>query len=519
LAYPVFQFLNFELVTARREIRRDGETLAVEPKVYDLLLFLLERRDRAVSKEELQDAVWPSVIVTEAALTRCIMKARTLVDDDAKVQQVIRTLHGHGYRFVADVEEISGDSAVVAATPQADQETVSVAVLPFASLSDDETQRYLADGLTQDIITDLSRNPWLMVVARNSSPAPVTPAKHDELGAELGVRYLVEGSLRRHGDHLRVTASLTDALSGVCEWSERYDQSLDEFFSIQDDISQSIAGSLGSHVRRAEGKRAERAEPGSLDVWGLLHRGMSISWSRFNQQSNLEAEACYRQALELAPDNARALAFASASIAMKVANGWSDDINADRALAMKLGRRAIELLPNDAMVLASFGHANTCLGSSMDAVGLLERALQLDPSNAWIHGLYAYALTAVGRAEEAIPVLIRAMRLSPRDIAMHWYLVMLAWAYLQLDQFEDAAREAQRSINAFAGWAIVWVTLGVALAALDQRDEARRTFAVASDLEARFGREGFRRFFRFILRDDVKGDRCAANLEELWPQA
>ena len=518
MSKPVFAFLDCEVFTARREIRRDGETLPVEPKVYDLILYLLERRDRDVSKQELQEAIWPGVIVTDSALTRCIMKARNLMGDDAKLQSVIKTVHSRGYRFAANALESAGDSKNTIGQ-QRPTERMTIAVLPFRNLSNQDEQNFLAEGLTQDIITDLSRNSWLMVVARASS-ANYTNVDTDlqTISSELGVQYIVEGSIRRLKDNIRVSASLTDVVSGASEWSERYDQSLEDFFEIENEISHSIASSLGSHVRRAEARRAARADPEALDVWGLLHRGMEISWSRFSRESNLEAESIYRKALALAPDNPRAMAFLAGSIGMKVSNGWSEDIEGDAAEAWKLGQRAVAVSPEDSMILNSFGHMNTCLGRHSDGVKILERAIEIDPSSAWGIGLLAFALVGCGRADEAIERINEVLRLSPRDAAVHWYLSMYSWAYLQLGHYEDAAREAQRSINSFAGWQVPWATLAVARAGMGEWDRAREAAEVAASLEPVVDDQGYSKFFRFIVRDETRGAEIAAWLQRVWPQ-
>ena len=508
--------MDYTVVTARQEIQRAGEALPVEPKVYDLILYLLERRDRAVSKEELQEAIWPNVIVTESALTRCIMKARILAGDDGKEQSVIRTAHARGYRFVADVAETIDEPA--APVPADGIERITVAVLPFRNLSDDDDQAFLADGLTQDIITDLSRNSWLMVVARGSSDRYTQKdVDYRTVSSELGARYLVEGSVRRVKDTLRVNTALTNAATGAREWSERYDQPVEQFFEIQDEIVQSIAASLGSHVRRAEGTRADRADPETLDVWGLLHKGMAISWSRFSRESNLEAEDIYRKALELSPDSSRAMAFLACSVAMKVSNGWSTDIAADSAEAWAYGQKAIKASPEDPMILGSVGHTNTCLGKAASAVDMLNHAIDIDPSSSWVLGLQAFALTAAGRAEEALKAVGKARRLSPRDAAAHWHLSMYSWAYVQLGQYEDAAREAQNSINAFAGWQVPWATLAVARAGLGQWDDAREAANVAAALEPVVDNVGYSRFFRFIVRDEARGDEIESWLQQIWP--
>jgi len=516
LSQPVFRFLEFEMVTARREILRDGESLPAEPKVYDLLLYLLEHADRSVSKDELQDAIWPKVIVTESALTRCIMKARQLVGDDAKQQRVIGTVQKTGYRFVAPVEQLEpGQSA--AGKLQGGRERTSIAVMPFSNLSGSADQDYLADGLTIDISTALSRNAWLFVIAPGSmSNYRSHDTEYQKVAEDLGAHYVVEGSLRLAGDKIRVNAALVDATTGAREWSEHYDQPLADFFEIQDDITQQIVASLGSQVRRAEGRKAEKANNDALDVWGLLHKGMSISWSRFNRESNLEAEAIYRKALEIEPDNGRALAFLATSIAMKVSNGWSENVTADSYAAWLMGRKAISLLPDEPMVLTSFGHLNTCLGKASEAIQVLERSHELDPNSSWTMGLLAFALTCCGRAEESIRHLGNALRLSPRDAAAHWFLAMLSWAYLQLANYEDAAREAQRSINAFSGWAVPWAVLAVARAGLGQVDDAREALDVCRRLDPCGTREGYAKFFGYVVRDEKGRAAIRTWLEELW---
>lgn len=516
MSRPVFRFLEFEIVTARREIIRDGESLPAEPKVYDLLLYLLERADRSVSKDELQDAIWPKVVVTESALTRCVMKARQLVGDDSKQQRVIGTVQKTGYRFVASVEELEhGQSAT--AKLHGGRERTSIAVLPFANLSGLPDQDYLASGLTLDISTALSRNAWLFVIAPGSmSDYRSHDVEYHSVAEDLGAHYVVEGSLRLAGDKLRINAALVDTATGAREWSERYDQPLADFFEIQDDITQQIVASLGSQVRRAEGRKAEKASNDSLDVWGLLHKGMSISWSRFNRESNLEAEAIYRKALEIEPENGRALAFLATSIAMKVSNGWSENIVVDSVAAWAMGRKAISLLPDEPMVLTSFGHLNTCLGKASEAVRILERSHELDPNSSWTMGLLAFALTSCGRAEESIRYLGNALRLSPRDAAIHWFLAMLSWAYLQLANFEDAAREAQRSINAFSGWAVAWAVLAVARAGLGQFEDAREALDVCRRLDSRSTKEGYAKFFGYVVRDDKGRAAIRKWLDELW---
>jgi len=515
---PIFKFLNHTVVTARREILCDGAPVSVEPKVYDLLLYLLQNRDRAVSKDELQDAIWPNVIVTESALTRCVMKARQAVGDDSRKMRVIGTVKKGGYRLVAPVEELQKEQAIAPGNRAGGREQIPIAVLPFANLGDSADQNYLADGLTLDISTDLSRNAWMFVVSPGSlRDYRSLSVEYQQVAEDFGVQYVVEGSLRRAGDSLRVHASLVDAATGAREWSERYDGPVTNFFEIQDDITRQIVASLGSQVRKAEGRKSVRADADSLDVWGLLHRGTGISWSRFNRESNLQAEQAYRAALAIEPDNGRALIFLATSLAMKISNGWSENIAADSHAAWSMGKKGVDSLPNDPLVLASFGHIHTCLGEAAKGVEYLERSLELDPNSAWSMGLLALALTCSGRAGDAIPQVTAALRLSPRDEATHWFLANLAWAYLHQKHYDDAAREAQRSVNAYPGWAPPWVTLAVAQAALGQVPEGREAIAECRKIDGCVTRDGFARYFDYIVKDEQHRQFIRARLREVWP--
>ena len=517
MGQPAYRFGDIEIVTARREILRDGESLAVEPKVYDLLLYLVENRDRAVPKDELQDAIWPGVIVTEAALTRCVMKARQVVLDSAAEQRVIRTLHSHGYQLVASVEEARTREA---AANSKGRERIRVAVLPFRNLSERDDHTYLAEGLTQDIITNLSRNTWLFVIGAGSSlayrqrhPMPT------EVATDLGARYVVEGSVRHSAERLRVSAALIDTTTSVQEWSDRYDRPLEDLFEIQDEISLGIAASLGSSLRRAEARRAEKADPDALDAWGLVHRGIAMSWSRFSRQSNLEAESLYRKALELAPANPAALALLGSSLAMKVSNGWSDALETDAAEAWRMGKEAMNIAPDDAMVLTHWGHTHYCLGRAGDAVPIYERARELDPSSAMTLGLMSLALIGSGRATDALESVSQALLLSPRDVALHWYLSAYSFAYLQLGQYEDAAREARRAVASFRGWQPPWVALAIGLAGVGQWQDARAAAQTAADLEPLVGKDGFKKYFRHVVRDDARSEQIDAWLDDIWPAA
>lgn len=537
---------RWHIDTARFELVRESRPVAVRPQVLDLLILLIENRERIVSKSEILNSIWKGRVVSEAALSSCIKAARQAIGDDGSLQQCIRTVHGRGFRFIAaiaiakDGEDTSAppadtlDGAGLASVSVPQEATKlpgpslsaphlprpdkpSLVVLPFTNLSGTAETDRLTDALTEDVITDLSRNGWLFVIGRNSSFAyrgRELPSR--TVSAELGVRYIVEGSVRKTGDRVRVAAQLVDADTGMQEWGHRYDRPLSDLFEVLDEITRAIVASLGSELRRAEGKRARRADPATLDAWGLLHRGMAISWSTFNARTNAEAEELYRRAMEIAPEDPRAHAFLATCLAMKATNGWSLDVRAIRKEAWVEAQRALDSAPDDPVVLGQIGHLNSCLNHPDVGLRLLERSIELDPNNAFSIGMRAYALTALGRAEEAIAAVEEVRRRSPRDPSVHWYLAMLAWANLQLERFDDCARAAKESVAHYNGWQPPWVTLAVALVALGDLEAARAAAATGRRIAPTVPRWGYEEFFRYHSRDAEQADRVGALLREAW---
>src|SRR5215467_7019569 len=240
----VFRFGDHVLDTERRELRRGAELVALEPQVFDLLAYLVRNRGRVVSKDDLIDGVWGGRIVSDSALTTRLNAARKAVNDSGAAQRVIRTLSRKGMRFVADVTEdgILEAAAAVSEPSLALPDKPSIAVLPFANLSGDPEQEYFTDGMAEEIITALSRIRWLFVIARNSSftyKGQVIDIKR--VGRDLGVRYILEGAVRKAGDRVRITAQLIDATNGAHLWADRFDGSLGDVFELQGNVAASVA--------------------------------------------------------------------------------------------------------------------------------------------------------------------------------------------------------------------------------------------------------------------------------------
>jgi len=275
-----FQFEDFVLDAERRELRRAGDLIAVEPQVFDMIEFLVRHRDRVVTRDDLLDAIWNGRVVSESTLASLINAARRALNDTGEEQRLIRTVARKGLRFVGEVADGKAASAVNAhAAPQSGLQLPyrpAIAVLPFTNMSGEPEQEYFSDGISEDIITALSKLRWFFVIARNSSFIYKGKAVHlNQIAEELGVRYVVEGSVRKEGERIRITAQLNDVASGSHLWAERYDRELADVFAVQDEITENIVAAIEQKLYAAESFRAQRKPPDSMDAWDLVMRALS----------------------------------------------------------------------------------------------------------------------------------------------------------------------------------------------------------------------------------------------------
>ena len=270
-----FRFENNVLDGDLRELTCSGAAVPLQPQVFDLLLYLVAQRTRVVSKDDLISQIWSDRIISDSALNSRINAARKALGDDGATQRLIKTIPRKGFRFVGEVrEEVAAATAPaqpVAVLPRALADRPAVAVLAFENMSGDPAQDYFGDGISEDILTALSKQRWFMVIARNSSFTYKGRAVHiRQIAEELGVRYIVEGSVRRADNRVRITAQLNDATTGSHLWAERYDRELIDVFAVQDEITNAIAAAIEPQIHAAESFRAHRKPPASLDAWDLL---------------------------------------------------------------------------------------------------------------------------------------------------------------------------------------------------------------------------------------------------------
>jgi TolB-like protein/Tfp pilus assembly protein PilF len=480
-----FRFENHELDGELRELIRDGVRIPLQPQVFDLLLFLVEQRDRLVSKDDLIGKVWGNRAISDSALNSRINAARAAIGDDGKTQRAIRTVPRKGFRFVAECVEVlpAGQPAPVEPdpAPAAASDRPAIAVMAFNNMSDDPDQDYFCDGIGEDILTALSKVRWFLVIARNSSFTYKGRSVHiRQVAEELGVRYVVEGSVRKAGDRVRITAQLNDATSGSHLWAEHYDRDLVDVFAVQDEITNSIVAAIEPQIYAAENFRARRKPPASLDAWDLLMRGLSHFW-RVTREDHVVAQALLQKAVEIDPNYGQALAVLAASHMFGVHLGWAD-LASTAPIAERTAAQAVQLDHEDAWAHAALGSVYFSTRRLADALSEFETALRMNPNFCLVQGYYALALSYAGRTEDSFEAAQRAIRLSPRDPSLAIYYGIAAYARFMTRQYDEAialAREAIRHRGDLTGaYRVLAVSAGMtgdAETAAAALSELRRT--------------------------------------------
>jgi adenylate cyclase len=409
-----------------------------------------------------------------------------------RVEAEFEDLGEHNLKNVAEpvrVYSVTSNSAQTVGSPLEGKplalpDKPSLAVLPFDNMSRDPEQEFLADGITEDLITALSKIRWFFVIARNSTFTYKGKALEvKQVAKELGVRYVLEGSVRKAANRVRITAQLVDATTGRHVWAERYDRQIEDIFDLQDEMTQTIVGAVEPEISAVERQRALSKPPESLDAWECYQRGLWHLWTA-KQDGNLEAEKLLKRATELDPSFAPAYAYGSYVQYSRVIMGWSNDVEHCLGAGMALAQQALALDDKDPMAYFAAGRIYMMQGHHDDSIASLKTAIELNPSFAQSHHGLGMALTLAGRLDEAKGSLTMAERLSPRD-PNHWAsTVVHALACILSGDYEDAVHWARKTIqNPRSKGYWPHAMLAAALADLDQMADARA--AVAAALEAK----------------------------------
>lgn len=467
----LFQFGEYVLNGDLYRLSKNGVAVDVEPQVFDLLMYLTMHRDRVVGRDELLGKLWQGRVVSDSALSGRLKAARKAVGDSGKRQSVIKTVHGRGYQFIADVagsgasdSQNTGPPTSVASGPQL---APFVIVLPFKNMSGDPAQEYFSDGITEDIITELSRFHELRVMARNSSFFYKGHSmKVQDIGRELGVDYLVEGSVRRVADRVRVTVQMVDADGGTHIWGERYDRELDELFEVQDELTRSIVAVLPRRLEQVAMQRAFRDPTQSLSAYDNYLKGRWLFL-----QSGAEDQTAIQfleKAIELDPRFAIAYSVLADLYSYRLYSlkPWQGDLESQ---ARNYIERALALEENDSEIHVGAANVYLSCGEFDLARYHAGLAIKLNPNNTSALNMYGFVLTYLGEAEDGLRAMLEAEKMEVhmpglsleamaetqyllrdyeaaietyrrwREPPLHTY-VHLAACYAQLGRMDDAQR-------------------------------------------------------------------------------
>jgi TolB-like protein/Tfp pilus assembly protein PilF len=513
-----YLFEEYGFDTDRRELHRGADVVSVAPQVFDLLDYLIRNRERVVSKDDLINAIWNGRSVSDAALTTRLNAARSAIGDSGEEQRLIKTLPRKGFRFVGTVREAQRPaSAAVADNPVeppklalALPDKPSIAILPFTNLSSDLEQEYFADGMVEDIITALSRFKSLFVIARNSSFTYRGRAVDvKQVGRELGVRYVLEGSVQKAGDRVRITGQLVDASTGVHIWADHFDDALKDIFDLQDRVAARVVGEIAPRLSLVEIERAHRKPTGNLEAYDWYLRAIG-NYFPVTKEASEEALRLLYKAIELDPAFASAYDIAAWYYAWRKINRWMTDPVQESAEAVRLARRAAELGKDDAFALAWAGYSLAAVARELeDGAACLDRALELNPNLAVAWGSSGWVRVWLGQPELAIEHLARAMRLSPLDPIMPGFQTALAVAHFLAGHYDDASSWATRAGRMgpyFLRTALILVAASQALSG--QYEEAQRAITRLRQLDPGL------RLSNLRASTNIRGPEYVARLKE-----
>ena len=451
--------------------RDSGAPVLIGSRALGVLGVLLGRAGDLISKDEIMSAVWPDTVVEDGNLTVQISALRRVLSDGKSDSSAILTVPGRGYRFVGAV--IGHDPGSDRSLPLPDKP--SIAVLPFANMSSDAEQEFFADGIAEDVITALSCYPSLFVIARSSCLTYKGRAVGvKQVARELGVRYVLEGSLRKSGSRIRVTAQLVEAETGAHVWAERYDRDLTDIFAVQDEITEAVTIAIAPAIAGAEQQRAMRKPAASLDAWAAYQRGL---WhlGRLTKDDNSLAEKFFQRAVELDPTFAgghwglASAQFEAASI-FRTRNLSETQISAENS-----ARHAVDLDGTDAEARSSLGYMLLMRGDYEGALSEARRALAIAPNLAAAHGTLGGALTFSGRPKDAREFLEMCIRLDPFGPSSAIRLHNVAQSLYFSREYGAAVEALQRNIRANPNHPLAYRWLAASLGQLSRIDEAKES--------------------------------------------
>ncbi len=499
-----YRFDRFELRPQERLLLVDGEPAEVGARAFDLLLCLLAHRDRVVSKRELLEVVWPGTVVEEGNLSVQVSALRILLGP-----KTIATIPGQGYRFSAGVPQGGGSVPIATSHPAAAIEKPTIAVLPFKVLSDDPGVRFLADGLAEDVIALLARVPGFTVISHASSFAfRGDHSNLPEVARQLGVRFLVEGSVRSKGDAFRISTQLTDAASGRVLWSGRFDSSREAAVDLQEDIARGVISELEPELTRAEIDHIRRQRPENQGAWAhYLQAVGAIAMGGWGEGALAEARSRLQMSVAVDPSFGLGHAHYALLTALAMNIGLLPASPALVSEAVGAANRAITLDDGSSEVLGYAGCALCDLRSIEPGMEILRRALELDPSNAQANVALGAVLAMTKEFEAGIEKMRFGMKISPRDRRLGFWGWALGVILLRIERVDEALAEAQAAIRRDPKFHLAQVLQAAALDRQGRPVEAAAALAAARSLRPQLTMN------EVVL---THGRRIGARLALLW---
>ena len=525
------QFNDFRFDGVNACLWRGEEEIRLTPKAFAVLQYLLNHRGRLVTREQLLEAVWPGVVVNDTAPASAIRELRKALDDDAKTPRYIETIHRRGYRFIGQLSKDEKPTTVshVSALPNSrkivnwhywvavafvfvmsitgffylhasDQQIdsaseaklayplpdkPSLVVIPFANLNGDSAQDYLVDGITDNITTALAKIPKLFVIARNSSFAyKGEPISVKQVAAELGVRYVLQGSVQRDDNHIRINTQLIDTVTGHYLWAEDYDQELNTIFAFQDDITTQVATELEVKLTHGEMARVWRRQTDKPEAYHYLLQGIE----RFNAFTELDVQQAlqlFEKTVALDSGFAGAWSWLGWTYHAQAKQGWVKDRAAAFERASELAHKALIIDSHNADAYALLGSIHWYHHKQFEkAVEYSRKAVELDPNFADNLVVLAIRLVGLGQTNEALVLVKKAMRINPHYPG--WYPGTLGWAYLVQGEYDKAITELEKTLGYYPDSRISRSELAAAYAYAGKSTEARAAVAKIRELHPTF---------------------------------
>ena len=552
-----FRVADWTVDAPANRLLRDGKEVRLEPKVMSVLVYLAGHPGQVVSRDELETGVWTGMVVGYDAVTNTVIKLRRALGDDARAPCIIETISKQGYRLIADVgpavrERLTGDANAPAKPERTARATAPgryalasaagllalllalglvflhvfqssrdrrevvsapvqpplIAVLPFDNPTADASQEYFSNGITEDLITDLSKVSGLLVVARESAFAYKDSAEPaGRIGRELGARFLLRGSLRREGQQLRLNVRLIDTRDERTLWAERYDRQLDDIFRIQDELTAQIVSALEVKLAPEDRRRLARNHEAGIDAYDALLLGLA-HYGRRSFEDNELAKADYARAIELDPRFARAYAALALAYSRDAVDGWAPTSQGSMERAEALAEQAMQLDPRVPQIYFVRGQIALYRGNHAEAVREIEEAITLTPGYADAYALLAWVLHYAGRPAEGLDVMERAVRLNPRLPSI--YRLVRGALYYALGEHASAVDDLEQAVQMNPTYQMLRLWLAAAYAGSGRIEEAQWEAAELMALNPGFTLEYVRRVYP--IRDPDYRERFLADL-------